>query len=195
MLASWPVLTVMRRVFIIAVLGAVVSACAAAPELSVTTTAAGATTTTAGSTTTSGVSTTGAPAEGVHLANTGLGEVLVDPDGMTLYVFGADTGGESTCYESCAANWPSVPGELQAGTGLDGSLFEFGTVTRTDGKSQLTVNGRPVYYFAGDSAPGDTRGQLLNDIWFVVGPDGEPIDEEGPTGGATGTTEPDGYGY
>lgn len=188
-------MTVMRRVFIIAVLGAVVSACGAAPDASVTTTTAGATTTTASSTTTSGVSTTGASAQGVHLANTGLGEVLVDPDGMTLYVFGADTEGESTCYESCASNWPSVPGDLQTGTGLDGSIFEFGTVTRTDGTSQLTVNGKPLYYFAGDSAPGDTHGQLLNDIWFVVGPDGEPIDEEGPTGGATGTTEPDGYGY
>ena len=187
---------VMRRVFIIAVLGALVTACAAAPDASVTTTTAGATTTTGNlTTTTSGVSTTGAPAEGVHLANTGLGEVLVDPDGMTLYVFGADTGGESTCYESCAANWPSVPGDLQAGAGLDGSMFEFGTVTRTDGTTQLTVNGQPLYYFAGDSAAGDTNGQLLNDIWFVVGPDGEPIDEEGPTGGATGTTEPDGYGY
>lgn len=191
------VVVVMRRVFILVALGAMVSACAAAPDASVTTSTAGATTTTSSDspTSTSGVSTTGASAQGVHLANTGLGEVLVDPDGMTLYVFGADTGGESTCYESCATNWPSVSGDLEAGTGLDGSTFEFGTVTRTDGTSQLTVNGQPLYYFAGDSAPGDTNGQLLNDIWFVVGPDGEPIDEEGPTGGVTGTTEPDGYGY
>ncbi len=69
-----------------------------------------------------------------------------------------------------------------AGDGLTGTL---GTATRDDGTTQVTLNGWPLYYFAGDAAAGATEGQGLNDVWWLVTPDGSAID--GAAGG------PDGY--
>jgi len=120
--------------------------------------------------------TTAPPADGGALGTgeTSLGEVLVDDAGLTLYIFAVDSGGESTCYDSCESTWPVVPASLTAGSGID---VELGSHTRTDGAEQLTVNGRPVYLYAGDSAPGDVNGQGIGDVWFAVGNDGEPITE------------------
>jgi predicted lipoprotein with Yx(FWY)xxD motif len=128
-----------------------------------------------------GSSTTEAtePAEGdtVELADTDLGEVLTY-EGMTLYVFTNDNGGPSTCNDDCATTWPPFlsEGELSVGDGLDDSLFA--TATRADGDEQVTVDGSPLYTFSGDSAPGDTNGQGIGGVWFVVGADGQPIDDD-----------------
>lgn len=111
----------------------------------------------------------------VTVGDSDLGEIVVDGEGATLYVFLADQGGESTCYDDCEANWPplTVDGEPVAGEGVDGSLL--GTAPREDGSSQVTLDGQPLYYFAADEAVGDTNGQGVGDVWFVVSPDGEPI--------------------
>jgi predicted lipoprotein with Yx(FWY)xxD motif len=111
----------------------------------------------------------------VQSAESDLGTILTDAEGRTLYYFLADTGSESTCYDDCAQNWPalSTEGDPQAGTGVDASLLA--TTTRTDGSVQITYNGKPLYYFAGDETPGDTNGQGVGDVWFVVSPQGEPI--------------------
>lgn len=119
-----------------------------------------------------------APAEaGVTLgvAESELGSILVDAEGRTLYVFLNDSGGESTCYGECAANWPALAtdGEPQAGEGVEASLL--GTTEREDGTVQVTYNVMPLYYFAADEAPGDTNGQGVGDVWYVVSPEGEPI--------------------
>lgn len=106
-------------------------------------------------------------------ASSELGTILVDDEGRTLYMFDNDTGGESTCYDDCASTWPPVTGTAAAGDGVDASLI--GTTMRTDGTVQVTYNGLPLYLFAGDSAAGDVNGQGVNDIWWVVGPDGESI--------------------
>lgn len=100
------------------------------------------------------------------------GDILVDGDGMTLYLFTQDSGGESSCYDQCADNWPplTVEGSPTAG---DGVTAELGTTERDDGSMQVTAAGNPLYYFAGDSEPGDTNGQGLNDAWYVLGPDGQ----------------------
>jgi predicted lipoprotein with Yx(FWY)xxD motif len=116
---------------------------------------------------------TEAAADGVSTASTDLGTVLVDPDGMTVYVFLNDTAGESTCYDSCAGTWPAVPGDAAISSDLDSALF--GTTTRTDGTEQLTVDGQPLYRYAPDASPGDTGGQGVGDVWFVVGSDGAII--------------------
>jgi predicted lipoprotein with Yx(FWY)xxD motif len=111
----------------------------------------------------------------VQTADAELGTILTDADGNTLYVFLNDTGSESTCYDDCAATWPALEtdGDPQAGAGVDESLL--GTTDRTDGTVQVTHNGMPLYYFADDESPGDTNGQGIADVWFVVSPKGEPI--------------------
>jgi predicted lipoprotein with Yx(FWY)xxD motif len=111
----------------------------------------------------------------IAAAESDLGTILTDADGNTIYFFGNDTEGVSNCSGDCAANWPAVEvsGSPEAG---DGVTAELATITRDDGTTQLTVNGFPAYYFAGDSAPGDTNGQGVNDVWWVYGADGEPIE-------------------
>ncbi|MBE7528235.1 MAG: hypothetical protein HND44_18065 [Chloroflexi bacterium] len=100
-----------------------------------------------------------------------LGDFLVAHNGMTLYLFGVDGENESTCYDQCAINWPPLllePGELPiAGFGVTGEL---GITERTDGTLQVTYNGYPLYFWIHDEAPGDTTGQGVNDVWFVVEP-------------------------
>lgn len=139
-------------------------------EPATTTTEAEMTTTAAADTTTSAAEM----ADGVHVADTDLGEILVDADGFTLYIFTADADGESTCYEGCAEAWPHVPADTPISSDVDESMF--GSVARTDGSEQLTVNGMPLYFFASDENPGDTNGQGVNDVWFVVDAQGGPIE-------------------
>jgi predicted lipoprotein with Yx(FWY)xxD motif len=112
----------------------------------------------------------------VLVASSDLGEILTDADGNTIYYFANDSEGTSTCAGDCLANWPPVPAEgtPTAGDGVDAEL---GTAEATDGTTMLTVNGFPAYYFAGDSAAGDTNGQGVGDVWWVFGADGEPIEE------------------
>jgi predicted lipoprotein with Yx(FWY)xxD motif len=111
----------------------------------------------------------------ITLAQNDLGTILVDAEGMTLYGFTADAEGVSTCYDGCAAAWPPLiaEGEVTAGEGLDASLLT--TVERTDGTMQVKYGDWPLYYWAQDQAAGDATGQGVNDVWFVVGADGELI--------------------
>jgi predicted lipoprotein with Yx(FWY)xxD motif len=104
-----------------------------------------------------------------------LGKILVDGNGMTVYLFVQDTGTTSTCYTSCAKFWPPVltTGAPQAGTGAQASLL--GTTARTDGTTEVTYAGHPLYYFANDKKPGDTTGQGVNGfggLWWVLTPAG-----------------------
>lgn len=113
----------------------------------------------------------------VEVASSDLGDILVDGEGATLYVFDSDTDENSTCYDDCEANWPPLTGEATAGEGADESLL--GTSERDDGTTQVTYAGQPVYYFAGDQSAGDTNGQGVGDAWWVVGADGEAITGDG----------------
>ena len=112
---------------------------------------------------------------GLSVASSELGDVLVDGDGRTLYLFTNDTDGSSVCYDACEDNWPVFyEGDLGTpGDGIDASLL--GTTDRTDGTVQVTYNGAPLYYFAGDTAAGDTNGQGVGGVWFAVAPDGSAI--------------------
>jgi predicted lipoprotein with Yx(FWY)xxD motif len=113
----------------------------------------------------------------VMVADSEFGEILVDGEGMVLYGFVPDEEtGESTCYDACAAAWPPLleGDEVMVGEGLDDSAFSL--IDRTDGDvQQVKVGGWPLYYFASDTAPGDTNGQGLQDVWYVVSPEGELI--------------------
>ena len=109
----------------------------------------------------------------IDISGTDLGDVVVGPNGMTLYLFVPDAQGESTCYDQCATNWPPLTESVAAGSGIDASLI--GSVERTDGTSQVTYNGWPLYYWANDSEVGDTTGQGVNEVWFVVDAAGEAV--------------------
>jgi predicted lipoprotein with Yx(FWY)xxD motif len=106
-----------------------------------------------------------------------LGPFLADSEGMTLYLFTEDTTvGESACYDGCAEAWPPVPAGdmLTLPPGIPGTL---GAIERTDGMTQLTYNDIPLYYYAEDTAPGDTTGQDVGEVWYIVPPGMEFGDE------------------
>ena len=110
------------------------------------------------------------------VAGSDLGEIVVDGEGMTVYMFDNDTqgGDSSTCEGECATNWPAVTTDSDAPE-VEGVTGEVGTITGVDGETQVTLNGWPLYYFAGDSAAGDVNGQGVNGVWWVLSPAGERI--------------------
>lgn len=110
----------------------------------------------------------------VDVASTSLGDVLVDAQGFTLYMFDNDQPNTSNCTGQCLDNWPPaiVESGFTVADGLDQSLF--GTIDAPSG-TQLTVNQLPLYTFAADAAPGDVNGQGVGGVWWAAGADGNPI--------------------
>ncbi len=108
-----------------------------------------------------------------------LGEFLTDSEGRTLYLFTNDTEmGVSTCSGECLGNWPAYTPEepLTLPEGVEGELT---LVDTPDGVQTLAYNGIPLYYFAGDAAPGDTNGQAVGGVWWIVVP-GQQFGEATP---------------
>jgi predicted lipoprotein with Yx(FWY)xxD motif len=112
----------------------------------------------------------------------GLGTVLVDGRGITLYLFETDhRGSPSKCYDICAVQWPpaTLPHGVAApiaGPGIEAGLL--GTAPRSDGTTQITYHGWPLYYWPPDKAPGKATGQALTNAggrWYVVDPAGNPV--------------------
>jgi predicted lipoprotein with Yx(FWY)xxD motif len=125
------------------------------------------------------------------------GTALVDGTGRALYLFEADTGTTSTCTGACAQVWPplltSGPAPVTTGA-AQASLV--GTSARGDGTRQVTYDGHPLYYFAGDKAPGDVKGQGINNFgggWYVVTPAGDKIDDDDPPAPAASSATGNGY--
>jgi predicted lipoprotein with Yx(FWY)xxD motif len=99
------------------------------------------------------------------------GSVLVDSHGMSLYMFGKDKHGRSSCANACAHNWPPLltTGTPKAGPGVSKSKLD--TVRRSDGKTQVTYDNHPLYGFIADQSAGDTNGQGLNafgGLWSLL---------------------------
>lgn len=90
-------------------------------------------------------------------------DIIVSPASLTVYTFDNDTGRESTCYDSCAKAWPAVL--VDANTKVADPIS---TTVRKDGSIQLAFDGHPVYTFAGDKNPGDTKGDGLGGIWHSI---------------------------
>ena len=129
----------------------------------------------------------------VDAASSSLGKILVAKNGMTLYMFASDQNGKSSCSGPCAKFWPPYTGTPKAGTGLQASLL--GTIMRSDGTSQVTYDGHPLYLYAGDSSPGATNGQGVNTfgaLWWVVAPDGSVVKTAAQPASSSGGG---GYGY
>ena len=137
----------------------------------------------------------GSASGGIAVGKTGAGVVLVDAKGMTLYAFAADSKGHSVCTGSCATYWPPVPGSEKAHVSSKVTA-PVGTVTRSDGSTQLTVAGYPMYTYAGDSAAGQDNGQgknLSGGLWWVVNPDGTWV--KSMSGSSSGSSSGGGGGY
>ncbi len=93
--------------------------------------------------------------------------VLTGPSGMTLYTFDKDTmgSGKSVCNGPCATNWPP----LMAGD-MDKAQGDYSVITRDDGKKQWALKGKPLYYWAKDSKPGDKTGDGMLNVWHTAKP-------------------------
>ena len=125
----------------------------------------------------------------VGVASTKLGDVLVDRQGHTLYLFARDSGTMSACTGACAVNWPPlrVRGTPLVGSGATSS--DVGRTARPDGTSQITYNGHPLYTFVNDKKPGDTNGEGINAFggsWFAVSPAGAKVTPPAPSQGGGG---------
>ena len=121
----------------------------------------------------------GSSGASIALANSNLGKILVNSKGQTLYLFQADKGTASTCNGACASAWPSVTtnGAPVAGAGL--SSAKLGTTKRSDGTTEVTYNGHPLYTFIGDSSPGQATGegnQRFGAEWDVLSAAGNKIE-------------------
>jgi predicted lipoprotein with Yx(FWY)xxD motif len=137
----------------------------------------------------------GGPAT-VGVATTGLGEILVDSSGRTIYLFKRDSGTRSACGGDCARDWPPVRanGKPTVGPGANASLV--GTTARPDERRQVTYNGQPLYLYAGDEKPGDTNGQGLTTfgaLWWVLSPAGNQVTGQASSSGGGGSSYGGGY--
>jgi predicted lipoprotein with Yx(FWY)xxD motif len=144
----------------------------------------------------------------VKTRKTAIGTLLADGKGKTLYLFQKDKSGKSSCYGSCAANWPPylTTAKPKAGKGVTAS--KLGTTKRTNGKLQVTYNHHPLYWFKFDKAAGQTKGEAISAFggsWYAVTPKGAALKPAaaasggggygGGYGGPTGPTGPTGSSY
>lgn len=121
------------------------------------------------------------PTATVGTAHTKLGTVLVDGQGRTLYLFEKDKGTASNCAGACASIWPPLTTGAQRVAGRGLPAVKLGAVKRPDGKTEVTYAGHPLYTYAGDAKPGETRGQGLDQFgaeWYVLAPSGRKIDDD-----------------
>jgi predicted lipoprotein with Yx(FWY)xxD motif len=103
----------------------------------------------------------------------GIGKYLTDTEGKALYQFKKDSPGKSACTGPCLEKWPIYYREtVAAPKGI--KKEDFGTITREDGKKQTTFRGYPLYYWNNDKKTGETTGQGVNSVWYVINPDNFP---------------------
>jgi predicted lipoprotein with Yx(FWY)xxD motif len=136
------------------------------------TAATGATGATGSTGTANGTGATGAASTlEVSLSESDLGSFLVGPDGRSLYIFTRDVPNTTNCSGNCLQSWPPLlledGAEVEAGDGIDGDFDSIDTPSGT----QVTYNQAPLYYFASDSAAGQTNGHLVGNVWFLARPD------------------------
>ena len=180
----------MRKIWGVAGLAALaltVSACASSGSSS-----SAASTPAAAASNSATAAASGSGGSAVAARTIGSQQVLTNAQGLTLYWFVPDTSTTSKCTGSCATYWPPVKGPITAGSGVTGTL---GTITRSDGTTQATYDGHPLYTYAADSGPGQNKGNGLNvsgGLWYEMTVSGAT-----PAAGASAkaTTSSGGYGY
>lgn len=118
----------------------------------------------------------------ISVGSSSLGQILVDANGKTLYLFEADSGTQSTCSGACAQAWPPLTTSGAPKAAASASLSLLGTTTRSDGTTQVTYSGHPLYTFVNDTKPGDTTGEgstAFGAGWDVLSPSGAKIEKSG----------------
>ena len=107
------------------------------------------------------------------------GDILVNSDGMSLYMFAPDSSQKSTCYGNCANAWPPLTSDSPT-TG-DGVTGKIDTIARKDGSEQVTITGHPLYLYTADQQPGDMNGQGIDSFggkWFLLNPNGSKVESK-----------------
>jgi predicted lipoprotein with Yx(FWY)xxD motif len=127
--------------------------------------------------------------------NAKLGQVLVNGAGRTLYVFDKDTTGTIACTGTCAGLWPPLRVTSGTPSGDAGITAPLATVSRPDGGQQVTLAGRPLYIYAGDTGPGDVNGDGFMGIWHAAKPAGVPLGGSSGAGASATTSTSAGYKY
>lgn len=130
----------------------------------------------------------------------GLGAVLVDSEGLTVYMFAKDNGTASSCYGACAQGWPPVIAEGKPTAGEGATSSQLGTTKRKDGSMQVTYAGHPLYTYAGDTAPGEANGNestAFGGKWSALDEAGEVVAGTAAGGAEEESSESSsgGYGY
>ncbi|HTA15379.1 MAG TPA: hypothetical protein VK781_11040 [Solirubrobacteraceae bacterium] len=172
---------------LIAVLGAsalLAAGCGSSSKSSSATTAAATTPTTSETGSTAAATTPAAtPGTTVVVKHSGkLGTILAaGSKKLTVYMFEADKGASSKCTGECAAVWPPVTTSGAPTASGSAKSADLGTITRSDGTTQVTYKGHPLYFFAKDKDSGDTYGEGVNgfgDDWYVLKPSGSKVDDD-----------------
>jgi predicted lipoprotein with Yx(FWY)xxD motif len=144
------------------------------------------TSSTGGSTSTPTSSPAAATAGSLKTATIGGVTVLTNAKGFTLYSFAPDTPTKSNCNAGCVQYWPPVKGPATAGSGVTGTLT---TIKRSDGSMQAVYDGYPLYTYAGDTAPGQAKGNGLNlsgGVWHEVTASGGAAPTQSSSSGSSG---------
>jgi predicted lipoprotein with Yx(FWY)xxD motif len=159
-----------------------------------------------GNTTTAGENSASTKGEGTVSATSisGLGTVLINSEGLTVYMFAKDNGATPSCYGACAQGWPPVVAEGKPSAGEGAMPSQLGTTKRKDGSMQVTYAGHPLYTYAGDTAPGEANGNestAFGGKWSAMEEAGEAVGgtatsgvEEAPEE-ETSESSSGGYGY
>lgn len=109
-----------------------------------------------------------------------LGKVVVDSKGFTLYDFHKDKGTTSSCYGGCAKVWPPLLTDSQPQGAMGVPASKLGTTKRTDGTTQVTLSGHPLYTYAADTKPGDAKGNDFSSFgaqWYALQPSGAEVED------------------
>ena len=138
--------------------------------------------------TTSNASATGAMVKAAHSPH---GAYLVGPNGRALYLWVADSKNKSVCSGACAQAWPPLTTTGSPGAAGGAMAADLGTTTRSDGSKQVTYQGHPLYYYVGDTAPGQTKGQgssAFGAKWWLVTPAGAAITKSASSGSSSSSS-------
>jgi len=141
----------------------------------------------------------------ITTANSSGGDFLTNSSGRAIYLFMADSMNKSACSGACASAWPPVTTTGSPTASGSAQATDLSTITRSDGTKQVTYDGHPLYYFAGDTGGGTDKGQGLDGFgakWWLVAPSGSSITAavtlSGGSGGSGGSapspTSSSGYG-